>query len=490
MDSRMKRGPRCAGQRLEITALALLLFFPFANAAEHKVSTPADIAAAAKTAAPGDVLLMADGTWRDAKIVFQAEGTSAQPITLRAESPGRVVLTGESWLRMAGKHLVVDGLRFENCNSTRDVMEFRADSKRLAHQCRLTNCAFVDCNPPDGETNTRWISIYGVGNRVDHCYVRGKANVGATLVVWLAEESPHHLIDHNHFAPRPRLKVNGGETIRVGDSTKARIAARCLVESNLFEACNGEAEIISNKSRENVYRRNTFLACEGALTLRVGSGCLVEGNFFLGNHKRLTGGVRVIDEDQRVINNYFAELDGEGTRAALCLMNGIPDSSPAGYYRVKRAVVAFNTFVDCKESMVIGYVYHDASLPPEDCVFANNLVVGARGPFVRQITAPERATWLGNIMFGAAPGLPEQPGVIRVDPKLARGPDGLWRPDPNSPVRGAASDEFPLVRVDRDGQPRVGRKDIGCDQLADGAISSRPLAPDDVGPAWMRGGQP
>lgn len=378
--------------------LIAVLFVPLiALAAEHRVGTPAEIAAAAKVAAPGDVLVMKDGTWTDTKIVFEANGTEAQPITLRAETPGKAVITGASTLRIAGQHLVVDGLRFEHCTSAEDVCEFRAHSKRHAFHSRLTNCTFIDCNPPDAKTETRWINLYGADNRVDHCYVAGKTNRGTTLVVWLEKDVVRHRIDRNHFGPRPRLKVNGGETIRVGDSKTAEVAARCMVEENLFEECNGEVEIVSNKSSENTYRGNTFRRCEGALTLRHGHACTVEGNIFFGENAPRTGGVRVIDADHRVGNNSFFDLTGEGTRAALCMMNGIVNSKPNGYYTVRRAVIDGNRFVNCQETFVLGYDGEGGTLAPEDCVFSNNRVQPRPGGTnIRTITTLIRATWKNN----------------------------------------------------------------------------------------------
>lgn len=465
-----------------------------ASAAEHLCTTPAGVAAAAERARPGDAVVLRDGTWSDADLRFEAEGTATQPVTLRAQTPGKVILTGLSRLRFSGSHLVVAGLRFEQCRSGHDVVEFRTRPDRYAHHSRLTDCSWVDCNPPRRETNTRWISLYGTENRVDHCQLASKANLGCTLVVWLKSEPVRHRIDHNHFGPRPRLQVNGGETIRVGDSTTSAVKAQCVVESNLFEACNGEAEIVSNKSAENVYRWNTFRRCEGALTLRVGRGCLVEGNFFLGEGRPLTGGVRVIDQDHRVWNNYFADLGGEGTRAAICLMNGIKHSPPAGYYVVQRALIAFNTLVNCRQNLVLGYVYHEATLPPVDCILANNIVVSTNAPLVRQVTAPLRTTWLGNVMFGAGSGLTgQQTGIVSVDPKLSRGADGLWRPAEDSPARGAAVGDFAFVTTDIEGQPRPVRKDAGCDQAADEPMLNRPLTAADVGPAWgkaQRSAQP
>ncbi len=171
--------------------------------------------------------------------------------------------------------------------------------------------AILDYSVPDKQTDTKWVSLYGSHNRVDHCYIRGKTNSGTTLVVWLSDQPNYHQIDHNHYDPRPALGFNDGETIRVGTSDWSMHNSFAVVEENNFEGCSGEIEIISNKSCENVYRNNTFVDCEGTLTLRHGNRCSVEGNFFLGHHKRETGGIRVNREDHKILDNYLEALQGE-----------------------------------------------------------------------------------------------------------------------------------------------------------------------------------
>ena len=64
-----------------------------------------------------------------------------------------------------------------------------------------------------------------------------------------------------------------------------------------------------------------------------------------------------------------------------------------------------------------------------------------------------------------------------ADPQLAEGPDHLWRPTGTSPALGAAVGDFAFVKEDIDGQPRGGKRDIGCDQRSDGPIVHRPLTP-------------
>ena len=157
--------------------------------------------------------------------------------------------------------------------------------------------------------------------------------------------------------------------------------SRTLVENNLFEKCDGEIEAISNKSCENVYRHNTFLNCSATLCLRHGNRCLVEGNFFLGNQTRGSGGVRVIGEGHRVVNNYFAGLEGDESRSAIALTNGVENSPLNGYFQVKDAVIAFNTLVANKSNLAIGVAEGKKNiLPPQDCLIANNIVVGQEGP--------------------------------------------------------------------------------------------------------------
>lgn len=72
----------------------------------------AELRRAISSAGPGDTIIMADRRWRDADIDFAAVGEPGRPITLRAQTPGKVVLCGRSRVHVGGRHLVVSGLRF------------------------------------------------------------------------------------------------------------------------------------------------------------------------------------------------------------------------------------------------------------------------------------------------------------------------------------------------------------------------------------------
>jgi poly(beta-D-mannuronate) lyase len=243
----------------------------------------------------------------------------------------------------------------------------------------LRGCAITQDIESTDSKERKWVSLYGEDNLVERCHFEGKTSKGTLLVVWLPEgggDAPTHVIRKNYFGPRPRLGKNGGEIIRIGDSDSSMQRAACVVEGNYFEKCDGEVECISNKSCGNVYRANTFTECQGTLTLRHGNGCLVEGNVFLGNHRKETGGIRVIGEDHTVKGNYLTGLEGDEARSAICLQNAIENSPLNGYFQVKRAVIADNTVLDCNHSITIGYADKDvkALLPPVDCKFEGNYV--------------------------------------------------------------------------------------------------------------------
>ena len=356
--------------------LGLALSLPI-SAKDIPVANAAAFTDAAKTIAAGDTLILQDGTWADARLKIHAEGTAEKPVTIKAQTPGKVVFTGDSRLSVGGAHVVVDGLWFQNPTGE-EVLELRIDSDELANDCRITNCVVTNELQAVPGKSARFVSIYGARNRVDHCYIAGKTSEGTTMVVWLSNEAKDqgkHQIDHNHFGPRQKLGKNGGETIRLGDSNTSMQTAACVVESNLFENCDGEAECISNKSCGNLYRFNTFRGVSGTLTLRHGNACRVENNVFFGDKAKGSGGVRIIGEDHVVTGNLFDGLTGDNERSAMCFMLGIPNSVPNGYFQVKRAQVTNNTFVNCAHNILIGMSGDKkAVLPPLESEISGNRI--------------------------------------------------------------------------------------------------------------------
>ena len=314
----------------QITCALLVLIACPAAAEGILVSTQAEYQEAVKAAQPGDTIKLANGEWRDFEILFTGEGTADRPITLTAEEKGKALITGQSNLRLAGRHLVVSGLVFKNGYSPTDaVIQFRRTKGDYAYHSRVTEVVIDHFNNPERYEDDMWVAMYGRHNRFDHNHLEGKSNRGVTLAVRMDEEASrenHHRIDHNYFGPRPILGSNGGETIRIGTSHYSLSDSLTTVENNYFDRCNGEVEIISNKAGSNVFRGNLFFESRGTLTLRHGNNNLVENNVFLGNGKDHTGGIRVINKGQTVRNNYMHGLTGHRFGGGFVIMNGVPNS--------------------------------------------------------------------------------------------------------------------------------------------------------------------
>jgi poly(beta-D-mannuronate) lyase len=462
-------------ERRVIPLLAMLVTLN-STAAQHRVTSATEITRAAALAQPGDVLVMSDGEWRDQTIVFHGRGAADNPITLRASTPGKVRLVGKSSLVIDGEHLEVSGLFLTGSQQPGDGV------KLAGSHCRLTETAIT------GGDYKFLLHLFGRSNRVDHCYLADKTNGDPTLQVEVEGRANYHRIDRNHFGPRPPLGRNGGETIRVGYSHQSMTNSGTLVESNLFDRCDGELEIISSKSCENIYRANTFADCAGTLTLRHGNRCVVEGNFFLGHHKKGSGGIRVIGEDHVIINNYLEGL----AQGGIWITAGIPNSELKGYFQARNGLIAFNTIVDSSGPCVqldAGMGTSGRTLRPENITVANNLFsLGEDGALLKG-TEGQGWKWFGNMVTGSTT---DHVGVRLADAKLKRASDGLLRPGPDSPVRGAAEGIMASVTVDMDGQPRSGRADTGADQVSTASVTRRPLTSNEVGPSWLerRGDQP
>ncbi|PPV00080.1 poly(beta-D-mannuronate) lyase [Xanthomonas hyacinthi] len=381
-----------------------------ADAADILVATPAEYRAATGALQPGDHVILANGEWRDFQIVFAGTGTAAQPIRLSAQTPGQVFITGQSNLRMAGAYLVVSDLVFRDGYSpTEAVLSYRVSSKERARHSRITRVVVDRFNQPERSRSDNWVAMYDSHNRFDHNQLVGKNNAGPTMVVVrdaVQGLDNRHRIDHNWFGPRPNLGANGGETLRIGTSNDASSDSNSLVENNWFEGCDGEVEVVSNKSGGNTYRGNVFKRSRGALVLRHGDGNLVEDNVFFGDGKDGTGGIRVINRRQTVRNNYLEGLAGDGYSSALSIMYGVPDSPANRYVQVQQALIEHNSFVASKQLFFGAGKDDERTAAPIDSDFAENLIVAERDP-VRVLGDLSGIAFAGNLQSPAAsPRLP------------------------------------------------------------------------------------
>src|SRR5688572_13350522 len=99
--------------RLLILQCLLLLHFS-SIASTIIVKNIDELNAASKKAQPGDIIVLQNGEWKNVTIKLDFDGTAAKPIRVKAQSPGKVLITGASSLKIGGNYIIVDGLYFIN----------------------------------------------------------------------------------------------------------------------------------------------------------------------------------------------------------------------------------------------------------------------------------------------------------------------------------------------------------------------------------------
>lgn len=344
---------------------------------------------AIKNAQPGEHIVLGNGVWENVNIELTGSGTKENPIVLRAETPGEVFIQGQSSLKFGGDFWVVRDIHFRNgFTPSNAVVEFRLN-KKVANNCVFTNCVIENFNQPQRDTQDHWVEFWGRYNELSNCNIIGKSNSGPTIRVQLkGNESinSHHRIVNNHFGPRPRKGGPHAETIQIGDSETSMAPCYTTVSNNLFDHCDGEVEVISNKSNFNEYRDNVFYKCEGSLVMRHGNYCIINGNYFIGDPEdAYMGGIRIVNTGHWVTNNYFYNLKGDEFRSPLAIMNGIPKSPMNRYNQVTDVVVAYNTWIDCKSPWQLSVganldqkdvlpASEIRSARPDRTIIANNLI--------------------------------------------------------------------------------------------------------------------
>jgi poly(beta-D-mannuronate) lyase len=352
------------------------LFFTDIYAATYAVKNESELKEANAKAIAGDIIVLQNGDWNNINLQFTCNGTAQHPILIKAATRGNVIIKGNSSLRIGGNWIILDGLVFtDGFTPSGNAWEFKAGNQ-VANNCRITNCMIKSFNQPNRMKDSYWVALYGKNNRIDHCNFIDKTNLGVLMAIILEDDRSrinYHSIDSNYFGLRKPLGSNAGEIIRVGVSEHCTFYSNTQIVNNLFDNCDGETEIISIKSCGNLVRNNVFKECQGAVVLRHGNNNTIESNLFLGNGKEGTGGVRVINEGNWIVNNYFSHCVGESFRSPLAVMNGVFNSPANRYLPVRDAVIANNTFSNCTPFSVCEGSDAERTVAPKNVFIQNNL---------------------------------------------------------------------------------------------------------------------
>ena len=382
----------------------ILLFISTLGSAQI-VNTIAELNSAINGASPGSIIILADGTWNNVIIDIDKNGNASNPITITAQNPGNVLLTGNSRVIMEGAYITLSGLIFQeaaNLEVNGDFIEPIIELDECDY-CKVINNKIDNFNGTEAQKNLKfkWILNDGVHNEIAFNSFIGKYGVGSIINDNRNSSEPDYLlIHHNYFADRTPINQvnedNDQDAIRIGNSSTSLDDSFTEVFDNYFYNFFGEIEVISNKSGQNKYYNNTFREYSGTLALRHGNNCEVYGNYFFANDNFLSGGIRVIGEDHKVYNNYIEGVnstkpDGSTSKGTggINISNGRLNSELNGYFTVKNAEIANNTFVNCDYALRVGTsISSDLDEEPVNLIIANNITYNSSINDYQISTAP------------------------------------------------------------------------------------------------------
>jgi len=280
----------------------------------YKVANQQDFKKAVDMVKPGDEIIIANGNYTGWEQTINTNGTAGKPVIIRAETSGKVIFSGDVSkyvFQLTGTYTELSGLTFTGCNvvkaggSSGILVELKSTK-----YCRLANCIFTK-----NAAKAQFMPLVVVGdngerNRVDHCtFTQNVDNMELQVKVTANSVPVYTLIDHNLFTQKDSVKwpvYNGGECVQIGQDPilLANQVAYATVRDNRFIHCNGEPEVISNKSSGNKYINNYFEDCHGELVMRGGHDCLIDSNTFKGG----MGGIRVNGTHHTITNNTLSDM--------------------------------------------------------------------------------------------------------------------------------------------------------------------------------------
>ena len=381
----------------------------------YDVSSQSAFNTAQDLANAGDTIVWEQGTYSDIRMDIDKDG-----LIVTAEPYGTVLFTGVSRVVINGDDITFSGFQYVGgFVPTLDVIRVYG-SDVLITQVNIQNY-----------TSFKYLRVYEESRRttISYCNFENRLNLDDQniLSILVDDEPGYHKIQYCSFKNFDGIGNDQGiEPIRIGVSSQGDLDSRTLVEYCYFTQCNGDGEIISHKSRQNVYRYNTFENNPVAeLVLRHGDEGIVYGNFFLNN----MGGIRIREGSNHfVYNNYFEGLNSR----AIFLQNDPSDP-------LSDIHIYHNTIIDSDEFRLGG----NGNNPPTNVIIANNVFTDPRAQLFDEDTGNE--TWIGNLSFGTLGINSPSTGLSNTDPELVENTEGYFQPASNSPVTAAASVGYPAV---------------------------------------------
>lgn len=370
---------------------------------DKRILTTSDMSkVSAKKMQPGEAIMLKCKEHKNVHVHVYGEGLPHQPAVIMPLEPGCVTFTRGSRLTVHGNYIEVQGFKWKGSYSGTkgSAVVFDKDTKGN----RLVGCTFDGYWPSD--TKVCLVELWGRDHEVDwNTFVNMDHEGELVRVKSRTREDPDstppsmgHRIAYNYFGPRKRMPDGQtGECIQLGLGNEHHDTG-VVIEFNLFDKYNGEIEAISLKTSGNTVQHNTFRESASCVCVRHGFRNTVASNYFFGDRKKGTCGIRVHGHDNKVKGNY---VDGEnsdnGAAGSIVLHGGRNDN---GKIEATRTLVEGNLVVGCHYCLTFG---NGGDKPVKDTTLRDNVFFshGDSDYLVREYEEGDSKTkWEDNVFVG------------------------------------------------------------------------------------------
>lgn len=316
----------------------------------------------------GDVIYIKNGIYKDVNITIK----NLKPVAIKAETPGRVILKGETQIRLQScNNIVLSGFYFEETKSKQLI------KLNNVKESRIENNYFKNSKGYSPYSCIIGIQSNSQSNTIERNTFEGIQTVGVLID---DGENIKNVITKNIFKNIPSVKSvypntngNGMECIGLGKGLKLPVKdLYTTVSFNYFENIQADGmEIICVKSNKNEIMSNYITKSEGGISIRYGNNCTIVKNVFINNNQSL----RIFGENHLVSNNHFENLNFGIQLPAADYKRG-ENIKKVGYYQSNNIKINDNSFSNIKKDPVLigGQKKKGRDLLAKNIYFYENLI--------------------------------------------------------------------------------------------------------------------
>ncbi len=351
----------------------------------YVVSSAADFNSTSAIAQPGDIILIANGTYNWGGLKITSNGTKENPIIYTALNPGKVTFKSSSTLfKVYGNWNIIGGFTINDIKNHVFYVSGALNN-------RLTDNILNRPGNFNGGQGYLEILKQSHNTRFDHNTVldtRGFIRVVINNDAIKNGASRNVRIDNNTFRRVHSKRVRGvdsaGAVMQVGQADFYKgsevVKVGTIFEyNNIHDFYGGTQQIISNKSSYNIYRYNNFINSGGGIGLRHGNYNKVYGNHWKGGNFSVA--VFVKGKYNEVVNNVINSPNAR--RGISERMWGARPGARTASPETRNNTIAHNTIIGAKITGIsLGFDSGGSKNPIRNSRYFNNLIVGPKeNPF-------------------------------------------------------------------------------------------------------------